>query len=157
MHFGGLENKLKVGGDIAKFNIFEGTFGANTIEHMMPVIWTKGVNEGKITLPTLVKQLCENPAKIFGLYPKKGTVKVGSDADLVIWDPTKQHRVKGQHGNADFSTFEGFDLLGMPVTTIQRGKIIVEDGNLVGIPGDARYIPGNPNLTAYAPNGNKIT
>ncbi len=155
--FGGLENKLKVGGDIAKFNIFEGTFGANTIEHMMPVIWTKGVNEGKITLPTLVKQLCENPAKIFGLYPKKGTVKVGSDADLVIWDPTKQHRVKGQHGNADFSTFEGFDLLGMPVTTIQRGKIIVEGNNLVGIPGDARYIPGNPNLTAYAPNGNKIT
>ena len=148
---------MKVGGDISKFNIFEGTFGANTIEHMMPVIWSKGVNEGRITLPVLVKQLCENPAKIFGLYPNKGAVRVGSDADLVVWDPTKQHKVKGQHGNADFSTFEGFELLGMPVTTMQRGRLIVDNGELVAKPGEARYIPGNPDLTAYATNGHGIT
>ncbi|PZC50397.1 MAG: dihydropyrimidinase [Chloroflexi bacterium] len=155
--FGGVENKVKVASDISKFNIFEGTFGANTIEHMMPVIWSKGVNEGRITLPVLVKQLCENPAKIFGMYPKKGTVKVGSDADIVIWDPTKQHKVMGQHGNADFSTFEGFELLGMPITTMQRGQLIVEHGELVSKPGGAQYIPGDPNVTAYASNGFKIT
>jgi dihydropyrimidinase len=155
--YGGLDNQMKAGGDISKFNIFEGTFGANTIEHMMPVIWSKGVNEGRITLPVLVKQLCENPAKIFGLYPNKGTVRVGSDADLVVWDPTKQHKVKGQHGNADFSTFEGFELLGMPVTTMQRGRLIVDNGELVAKPGEARYIPGNPDLTAYATNGHGIT
>ena len=137
--------------------VAEGTFGANTIEHMMPVIWSRGVNEGRITLPVLVRQLCENPAKIFGLYPQKGSLQEGSDADLVVWDPTATHKVRGQHGNADFSTFEGFELLGMPVLTMQRGDVVIENGELVRPPGKARFVPGVPDRAAYAPRGFNVS
>jgi len=154
--FGGPDNKARAGDDISRFNIFQGTFGANTIEHMMPVIWSRGVNEGRITLPVLVRQLCENPAKIFGLYPQKGSLQEGSDADLVVWDPTATHKVRGQHGNADFSTFEGFELLGMPVLTMQRGDVVIEDGELVRPPGKARFIPGVPDRAAYALKGYNV-
>jgi dihydropyrimidinase len=103
-----------------------------------------------------VQVFCENPAKIFGLYPQKGTLQVGSDGDLVIWDPAKTHVVDQQHGNTDFSSFEGFRLLGMPELTMQRGMVIVEDSQLVGRQGRGEFLPGNPNVSAYAPGGHKI-
>ena len=137
-------------------NIFEARYGLNTIEFMVPVVWSRGVNQGRITLPRLVQVFCENPAKIFGLYPQKGTLQVGSDGDLVIWDPAKLHVVDKQHGNTDFSSFEGFHLLGMPELTMQRGRVIVEDGQLLGRPGHGEFLPGNPNTSAYAPKGYKI-
>jgi dihydropyrimidinase len=99
---------------------------------------------------------CENPAKIFGLYPKKGALQPGSDADLVIWDPGKVHVVGRQHGNTDFSSFEGFELLGMPELTMQRGDVIMENGEIVAQPGRGRFLPGDPNAAAYAPRGHKI-
>ena len=137
-------------------NIFEARYGLNTIEFMVPVVWSYGVNKGRITLPRLVQVFCENPAKIFGLYPKKGTLQPGSDADLVIWDPATVHLVERQHGNTDFSSFEGFDLLGMPELTMQRGDVIMEKGEIVGQPGRGRFLPGDPNTAAYAPKGHKI-
>jgi len=137
-------------------NIFEARYGLNTIEFMVPVVWSYGVNKGRITLPRLVQVFCENPAKIFGLYPKKGTLQPGSDADLVIWDPVRVHVVDRQHGNTDFSSFEGFELLGMPELTMQRGEVVMERGEVVGQPGRGRFLPGNPNLAAYAPKGYKI-
>ena len=137
-------------------NIFEARYGVNTIEFMVPVVWSNGVNKGRITLPRLVQVFCENPAKIFGLYPKKGTLQPGSDADLVIWDPGKIHKVDRQHGNTDFSTFEGFDLLGMPDLTMQRGRVIIEEGKVVAKPGTGRFLVGDPNSSAYAQRGYKI-
>ena len=107
----------------------------------MPIVWSNGVNQGRITLPRLVQVFCENPAKIFGLYPKKGTLQVGSDGDLVIWDPAKTHVVEQQHGNTDFSSFEGFRLLGMPELTMQRGSVIVE-GRPTGGTAGTRRVPG---------------
>ena len=137
-------------------NIFEARYGLNTIEFMVPMIWSQGVNTGRITLPRLVQLFCENPAKIFGLYPRKGALLPGSDADLVIWDPAKLHVVDRQHGNTDFSSFEGFELLGMPVLTMQRGEVVMEGGEIVGRGGRGRFLPGDPNAAAYAPGGHRL-
>ena len=137
----------------ATTNIFQGAFGLNTIEFMVPVVWTHGVNAGRITLPRLVQVLCENPAKIFGLYPQKGVLQVGSDADLALWDPAKKHSVDKPHGNADFSSFEGFELLGMPVLVMQRGEPVIENDQVVRRPGQAQFLPSDVNRAAYAQGG----
>lgn len=138
-------------GEEASF--FQGSYGLNTIEFMVPVVWSRGVNTGRITLPRLVQVLCENPAKIFGLWPRKGAIAPGSDADLVIWDPARQHTVTTQHGNTDFSSFEGFELLGMPELVMQRGQAVVRDGAFVGSQGGSRFLAGDANASAYAPKG----
>ena len=134
-------------------NIFDIAAGLSTLEFMMPVVWTHGVNAGRITLPRFVQVFSENPAKIFGMYPRKGVLQPGSDADITIWDPTRPHVVDEEHSVNDLSTFKGMDLLGMPVLTMVRGQVIVEDGNLVGSQGVAKYIPRDPDSAAYAPNG----
>ena len=71
-------------------NIFNIGAGLTTLEFMMPVVWTHGINGGRMTLPKFVQVFCENPAKIFGIYPRKGILQPGSDADIVVWDPAKK-------------------------------------------------------------------
>ena len=139
-------------------NILEARHGLNTIEYMVPVVFTHGVQRGRITLPRLVQVFCENPAKIFGLYPQKGTLQVGSDADLVVWDPAKETvaSIERQHGNTDYCTFEGFQLVGIPVLTMQRGEVVMENGQLVRPQGRARFLPGDPNKAAYAKGESKV-
>jgi dihydropyrimidinase len=136
-------------------NIFEARFGAPFVEQMLPVVYHDGVNGGLITLPRLVQTMCENPAKIFGLYPRKGTLQVGSDADLVIFDPTVRFTISAQtmHSNADFTLFEGKKVIGMPVFSMQRGEAIIENGKLKRKPGNARFLPANRDMAAYAKNG----
>lgn len=136
-------------------NIFEAHFGAPWVEHMLPVVYHDGVNGGRITLPRLVQTMCENPAKIFGLYPKKGTLQVGSDADLVLLDPTVEFTISkmSMHSNADFTLFEGKRVMGSPVFSMQRGEVLVEDGQLKRKQGNAKFLPGNRDLAAYAKNG----
>ena len=141
---------------LGDLNIFDAPYGLNTIEFMVPVVWSHGVNTGLITLPRLVQVFCENPAQIFGLYPRKGTLEPGSDADLVIWDPARTHQVDRQHGNTDISAFEGFQLLGMPELTMQRGRAVMERGEIVGAPGRGRFVPCDPNVAAYASGGYRI-
>ena len=140
-------------------NIFEGSYGGNWIEQMLPVVYEEGVNLGRITLPRLVQVVCENPAKIFGLYPKKGAIQPGSDADIVLFDPSIQHTLSAevQHTNADFTMFEGKEVLGKPVWSMQRGDILIEDGELRRPTGQAKYLPGDVNSAAYAPNGHPVT
>jgi dihydropyrimidinase len=125
-------------------DIFKAASGLPGVETMFTVVYDEGVNKGKITLPQLVKLTCENPAKIFGLYPKKGTLKEGSDADVVIFDPTLSYTIKAenQHLKADYSMYEGRGCLGAPVWVMQRGKILVENGQLKAEPGQGRYLPG---------------
>lgn len=136
-------------------NIFEARFGAPWAEQMLPAVYHDGVNGDRITLPRLVQTMCENPAKIFGLYPKKGTLQVGSDADLVLFDPTIEFTIseKNMHSNADFTLFEGKKVLGAPVFSMQRGEVLIEDGQLKRKQGNARFWPGNRDLAAYAQNG----
>lgn len=139
-------------------SIFDASFGGNWAEQMLPVVYHEGVNNGRITLPRLVQTMCENPAKIFGLYPQKGTLQVGSDADVVIFDPSYEHTLSAevQHTNADFTMFEGKQVLGKPIFTMQRGEIIIENGELKRARGKAKYLPGDVNLASYAPAGHPI-
>lgn len=136
-------------------NIFEGRFGAPWAEQMLQVVYHDGVNGGRITLPRLVQAMCENPAKIFGLYPQKGVIKEGSDADVVVFDPAIPFTISAEnmHGNADFTLFEGKQMTGAPIFSMQRGEVIIEDGQLKRKQGNARFLPGNCALAAYAKNG----
>ena len=139
-------------------SIFDATFGGNWAEQMLCVAYHEGVNKGRITLPRLVQVMCENPAKIFGLYPQKGSLDPGADADIALFDPAARHTLsaEAQHCVADFTMFEGKEVIGQPVLTMQRGEIIVENGVMHRPKGRANYLPGNRDLAAYAPAGYKV-
>ena len=139
--------------DPDNLNIFQVAAGLSTLEFMMPVVWTHGVNTGKITLPRFVQLFSENPAKLFGIWPKKGTIQPGSDADVVLWDPSLMQTVEKEHGISDLNTFEGMELLGMPIMTMVRGQVVIENGKVVGKQGRAKYAPGNPDRTSYSQHG----
>ena len=142
----------------AASNVFDASFGGNWAEQMLPVVYHEGVNKGRITICRLVQVMCENPAKIFGLYPRKGALRPGSDADLVLLDPTVRHTLsaEAQHCNADFTIFEGKEVLGKPVFTMQRGEVVIDDGEMKRPQGQAQYLEGIPELAAYAPNGHAV-
>ena len=109
---------------------YETNGGIPGTETLLPVMWSEGVSKGKITPEHLMKMLSENPAKTYGLYPKKGTLKVGSDGDIVVIDPLKEITISKDliHTAADYSTFEGLSLKGYPVLTILRGEIAFNKG-----------------------------
>ena len=104
--------------------------GHPAIEHRMELLFSEGVNKGKISLNKFVEVSSTNAAKIFGMYPKKGTIGIGADADIVIFDPAKKHTlsVNSHHMNVDYSAYEGMELTGKCETVILRGKIAVEKG-----------------------------
>lgn len=124
-------------------NIFAAPFGVPGAETLLPVVYHHGVHEGRIPITRLVDLLAERPAKIFGLYPRKGTWQVGADADLVILDPAGSFTVTAgnQHSNAGYTAYEGMTLRGRVVRTMQRGRIVFEDGELRARPGWGRYLP----------------
>jgi dihydropyrimidinase len=121
---------------------FEAPYGSPQAETMLTVTYDEGVNKKRIKPNKLAQLFSENPAKIFGLYPKKGSIQKGSDADLVIFDPNYRHTIlhRTQHSGAPYTLYEGRRCLGKPVFTVQRGKILVEDGELKGRPGDGRFL-----------------
>ena len=112
------------------------------IETRMPVTWAKLVNTGRISLERFAAITSTNAAKILGMYPKKGAIAVGSDADICIWDPnlSKKLTLDDMHHDGDYSIWEDFQCDGYPVMTILRGKVIVEDGKLTGSSSDGRWI-----------------
>src|SRR5262252_3831131 len=116
--------------------------GHNGIETRMPVAFTKFVAERNMPLTRFVDITSANAARILGLYPQKGAIQPGSDADLVLIDPAvrKTIALADLHADADYSIWEGFACQGYPVTTILRGKVIVEHGKLVGNSSDGRWV-----------------
>jgi dihydropyrimidinase len=112
---------------------FETNGGLPGTETLFPSLNTAGVGGGHINFETLVKMLSVNPAKTFGLYPKKGVIQVGSDADLVIFDPEKEVTISRDtiHTAAQYSTFEGMELKGYPVATMLRGHLMCQDGKFI--------------------------
>ncbi len=124
-------------------NIFKSPNGIPGLETMFTVAYDEGVNRGGITLPRLVELTCENPAKIFGLYPRKGILKEGSDADVLIFNPSATHTItaKNYHLKVGYSLYEGRVCLGSPSLVIQRGRILLEEGKLKSEPGQGMYIP----------------
>ena len=116
--------------------------GHNGIETRLPVAFTKFVVERHMLLPRFAAITSTNAARILGLYPQKGVIAPGSDADLVLIDPrvTKTLALADLHSAADYSIWEGFTCCGYPVMTILRGKVIVESGKLAGSPSDGRWV-----------------
>ncbi len=116
--------------------------GGPGIENRLQLLYHHGVNEGRISVNRLVELTATSPAKIFGLYPRKGTIAVGSDADIVIWDPQAEHTISASthHMRVDYSLFEGFRVRGNARTVISRGQIIVDKGRFVGRAGRGVYL-----------------
>ncbi len=124
--------------------------GTGGIEDRMAVIWDRGVNTGRLTPSEFVAITSTNTAKIFNLYPRKGAIAVGADADIVVWDPkgTRTISVKTHHQNVDFNIFEGMTVTGVPSHTISQGKLVWKQGQLMAVRGAGRHID-RPAYPAY--------
>jgi dihydropyrimidinase len=108
--------------------------GLPGVETLFPLLYTYGVKTGRITLQQLLRLLAENPARIFRLSDRKGALRIGADADLVIWDPNTERIISASrlHGNADWSPYEGMAIAGKLQYTILRGQILVQGDEFVG-------------------------
>ena len=116
--------------------------GGPGIENRLHMIHEFGVRTGRLTLNRMVELLATNPAKLFGLYPRKGTIAVGSDADLVIFDPEKRLTLSAEthHSKADYNLFEGTEVRGAPEIVLLRGQVLVENDRLVARPGVGQFV-----------------
>ncbi|WP_062209693.1 dihydropyrimidinase [Aureimonas sp. AU12] len=122
--------------------------GTGGLEDRLAVLWTKGVRTGRLTMNEFVAATSTNIAKILNVYPRKGAILPGADADLVVWDPaaTKTISAKGQKSAIDYNVFEGFEVTGLPAVTLSRGKVAYRDGQVVAGTGEGRFVerPANP-------------
>ena len=116
--------------------------GTGGIEDRMGVLWHHGVRTGRLTPSQFVAATSTNTARIFNLYPKKGTIQAGADADLVIWDPDLTRRISASthHQNIDFNIYEGMEITGNAAVTLSRGRVVWEDGQLKTERGTGRYV-----------------
>ena len=123
-------------------DIWQAGNGALGLETSLPVMLTEGVNKGRITMQKLVEVMCENPAKLFRIFPKKGTLQVGADADVVLVDLNKEYTVDAAkfHSVVKHSPFNGFAVKGAPVLTMVRGTVVAENGEVVAQPGHGKMV-----------------
>ena len=126
-------------------DIWKAWGGVPAIETMLPIMLSEGVNKRRISLPMLQRVCCENPARIFGFYPRKGVIQEGSDADLVILDLKLRRKVKAAnlHQKVNWTPYEGWTLKGWPVFTMMRGQTLFENNEVLGKPGSAEFVPMN--------------
>lgn len=128
--------------EIGKKCFKEVTPGVPGTETLLPLIYHYGVNANRISVNKLVEVLCYNPARIFGLYPEKGNITVGCDADIVIFDPHKKVTLSSDslHMATDFTPYEGIEVEGYPTVVISKGEIIVSDGKFFGKKGAGQFL-----------------
>jgi dihydropyrimidinase len=124
-------------------DFFQAAYGSPEVETMLPVVWHYGVNAGLITPNAVATLLAENAARILGLAPQKGRLAPGADADLVIFDPFESWTItaSGQHTKADYSLFEGKEILGRVKKVLARGRLIVDGVEFLGQAGQGRFLP----------------
>jgi dihydropyrimidinase len=137
------------GKELGKGNFAKIPNGLPAIEDRLMMLWHAGVNGRKISPSRFVELNCTNPARIFGMYPKKGTIAVGSDADILVWDPNKEHTLSASthHMRCDYNLFEGTQVRGVPVTVYLRGRKLVDGSAWHGTNGGGQFVRRSP----YAP------
>jgi dihydropyrimidinase len=108
----------------------------------MPLLFSEGVGRGRISLNRFVALTATNPARLYGLYPRKGTIAIGSDADLAIWDERREVTIRNAllHHNVDYTPYEGRVVTGWPETVLSRGEVVVDAGTLHARPGRGRFL-----------------
>ena len=123
--------------------------GTAGVEDRLAILWDEGVNKGRLTLSEFVAVTSTNTAKLFNMYPRKGSISVGADADIVVWDPQGKRTISADthHMNVDFNIFEGRTVTGIPSHTLSHGKVVWRDGELNAERGAGRYVK----RPAYAP------
>ena len=123
-------------------------FGMPGIETLLPLSYHFGVNAGRFPLERLIELLCETPAQLFGMWPKKGNLQPGADADVVIFDPEAEVTITPDilATNCDYNPYDGTEVKGWPITTLLRGKVIVRDRKFVGEPGYGQFIVRKPRI-----------
>jgi dihydropyrimidinase len=138
---GGVQGRL-AGKELGRESFAKIPNGVPGIEDRMPVMWHHGVNGKRFSPNRFVEITSTNPAKIFGLYPRKGVIAVGSDADLVIWDPKQAHTISARthHMNTDYNLYEGMTVQGWPVRVLLRGQTIVDGDRWLGRAGTGRFL-----------------
>jgi dihydropyrimidinase len=119
--------------------------GHPAIENRMELLYSEGVNKGRISLNKYVEVACTNPAKIFGLFPRKGTIAPGSDADIVLFDPLAKHKLSAatHHMHVDYSAYEGWEVTGKVKTVLLRGRVAIDNGKCLVEKGNGKFIPRN--------------
>ena len=120
--------------------------GLPGVETRLPLLFSEGVNKGRIDIRTFVALTATNAARIYGLYPRKGTIAVGSDADLVLWDKDRQVVITNDllHHNCDYTPYEGMAVRGWPAVVLSRGEVVVEEGKLLAEPGRGEFLRCGP-------------
>jgi len=120
--------------------------GMPGVETRLPLLYHFGVNGGRFSVNRFVELVSTGPARLFGLLPRKGTISIGADADLVIWDPEKEHRLTKEnlHMNVDHSPYEDITVKGYPAMVLQRGKVLVRNNQFVGEVGAGQFLKRNP-------------
>jgi dihydropyrimidinase len=139
----GTRGKAKNGRDASFDAIPNGIPG---LAARLPVIFSEGVSKGRIDLPTFVRLVSENPARIAGIYPRKGAIALGSDADLVLWDPARQVTITNslmQHA-IDYTPYEGMQVTGWPTSTLRRGEVVMWNGTVLAQPGSGQWLRRGP-------------
>jgi len=133
------EGKMKHGRNAPFKKVANGVPG---LEVRTALLFSEGVGKGRIELPQFVALTATNAAKLYGLYPRKGTLAVGSDADLAIWDPDKEITINQSalHDAMDYTPYEGKTIKGWPVATLMRGETVAEGGEFIGAPGKGRFL-----------------
>lgn len=131
----------KVAGEAAPFSAIPN--GIPGLETRLPILFSEGVSKGRIELTRFVELSASGPARLFGLAPHKGTIAVGSDADIAIWDPKKTVTIKNRnlHHAVDYTPYEGLEVTGWPETTFSRGEIVAQNGQIAGRAGHGRFLP----------------
>jgi dihydropyrimidinase len=138
----------KAHGDKAPFTMIPN--GLPGVETRLPLLFSGGVGRGRLTLQSFVALTAANPARLFGLYPRKGTIAIGSDADIAIWDPEPEVTIASDtlHDGMDYTPYEGMTVKGWPVVTISRGEMIWANGEVRGRAGRGQFLEREAGLPA---------
>ncbi|RWM66202.1 MULTISPECIES: dihydropyrimidinase [Mesorhizobium] len=121
--------------------------GTGGLEDRLPVLWTTGVNTGRLTMNEFVAVISTNIAKILNMYPKKGAIVEGADADILVWDPKRKKKItaKKQQSVIDYNVFEGFEVTGLPRFVFSRGELSIQEAEVKAKPGHGEFVAREPN------------